>query len=444
MEEEINLRELIEVLLKGKVIIAAITAVAVLISGVLSFFVLTPTYQAKTTIMVNQPNIQPTESDSSVSIILDTLSQYPAMNLETYRTQVTNPEILQKVISKIDFEVEGEEDEEISLTRFANKISVQNVADTNLLEIAVTDAEPAKAAEIANVLTHEFITFVNEQNKLRMEQSASILQAQMEVENEKLEAAVAEMQDFLAQSPGVEELSRDISSKLSMLTNFKTSLVNKELELEQLNTSLNEAKQELANTPQTLTVKKSVIDDPLLSGLIKDTDAKDTTALSDISLETEELNPVYLNLTQRISSNNISIAQTETELLGLKREIDVITGQLEELQKEYAEKITIHEQLEQKVNTLRSTYRAFANKYEETRIAASAEMGDNTVSIMASAQIPENPIAPNKKLNVAIAGVLGIMIGVFTVFFREFWKNSDPKITNRKELTTKTPYNPVR
>lgn len=444
MEEEINLRELIEVLLKGKVIIAAITAVAVLISGVLSFFVLTPTYQAKTTIMVNQPNIQPTESDSSVSIILDTLSQYPAMNLETYRTQVTNPEILQKVISKIDFEVEGEEDEEISLTRFANKISVQNVADTNLLEIAVTDAEPAKAAEIANVLTHEFITFVNEQNKLRMEQSASILQAQMEVENEKLEAAVAEMQDFLAQSPGVEELSRDISSKLSMLTNFKTSLVNKELELEQLNTSLNEAKQELANTPQTLTVKKSVIDDPLLSGLIKDTDAKDTTALSDISLETGELNPVYLNLTQRISSNNISIAQTETELLGLKREIDVITGQLEELQKEYAEKITIHEQLEQKVNTLRSTYRAFANKYEETRIAASAEMGDNTVSIMASAQIPENPIAPNKKLNVAIAGVLGIMIGVFTVFFREFWKNSDPKITNRKELTTKTPYNPVR
>jgi uncharacterized protein involved in exopolysaccharide biosynthesis len=37
---------------------------------------------------------------------------------------------------------------------------------------------------------------------------------------------------------------------------------------------------------------------------------------------------------------------------------------------------------------------------------------------------PENPIAPKKKQNIAIAAVIGLMLGVFIAFFREFWANS--------------------
>ncbi len=72
LEEEINLRELIEVIINGKVVIVAITIVAVLISGIYSFFIISPTYQATTTITVNQ---------------------HFKMNLETLRTQAKNPEI---------------------------------------------------------------------------------------------------------------------------------------------------------------------------------------------------------------------------------------------------------------------------------------------------------------------------------------------------------------
>ena len=38
-----------------------------------------------------------------------------------------------------------------------------------------------------------------------------------------------------------------------------------------------------------------------------------------------------------------------------------------------------------------------------------------------------NPVAPNKKMNIAIAAVLGLMLGVFIAFFIEYWKSSDPK-----------------
>jgi len=38
------------------------------------------------------------------------------------------------------------------------------------------------------------------------------------------------------------------------------------------------------------------------------------------------------------------------------------------------------------------------------------------------AQLPTEPIKPNKKLNILIAGVLGLFVGVFVAFFLEFWQ----------------------
>jgi len=40
--------------------------------------------------------------------------------------------------------------------------------------------------------------------------------------------------------------------------------------------------------------------------------------------------------------------------------------------------------------------------------------------IINNAQIPVSPIKPNKKLNILIAGVLGLFVGIFAAFFLEF------------------------
>lgn len=427
MDEEISLRELIEVLIRGKEIIAIITIIALLISGVFSFLIISPTYQAKTTLLINQPNVRGQEADSNISAFLESISQYPNMTIETFRSQVKNPELLQKVLDTINEKIPTHRDGEgLTLAGLEQKINVQILNDTSLMEITVTDKEPAMAAEIANILSQKFIEFINEQNKQRMNQSLSYLEKQIQIEGEKLDEAVEELKVFLSQSPGVEELGRDIEAKLVQLTSFKATMVNQQLELEKLRASLASAQKELEQTPRTITTKRSIIDDPLLSGIIDDTENVDTGSLSKLELETEEINPTYVLLSETISSYKISIAQIETELDGLNREINKLTTQLEKLNSEYAEKLTLYEQLGERVNTLRGTYQAFARKYEEARIAASTEIGDNTLTIMSAAQTPENPISPKKKLNLAIAGVLGIMLGVFVVFFREFWVNSKP------------------
>jgi uncharacterized protein involved in exopolysaccharide biosynthesis len=57
---------------------------------------------------------------------------------------------------------------------------------------------------------------------------------------------------------------------------------------------------------------------------------------------------------------------------------------------------------------------------EEVKIAVATESG--LVKIASLAYEPEYPIKPNKKLNILIAGVLGLFVGIFVVFFLEFWQ----------------------
>ncbi|RAK07491.1 subunit length determinant protein [Halanaerobium saccharolyticum] len=44
------------------------------------------------------------------------------------------------------------------------------------------------------------------------------------------------------------------------------------------------------------------------------------------------------------------------------------------------------------------------------------------LEVLDAPYLPENPISPNTKLNVAIAAVLALMLAVFIVFFKEFMK----------------------
>lgn len=51
-------------------------------------------------------------------------------------------------------------------------------------------------------------------------------------------------------------------------------------------------------------------------------------------------------------------------------------------------------------------------------------MNVNNVSTLDVAVTPNSPVSPNKTLNIAIGAVLGIMLGVFIVFLKEYLDNT--------------------
>ncbi|MGB9859484.1 MAG: YveK family protein, partial [Moorellaceae bacterium] len=157
--EEISLRELVEVLIRRKWLIALITAVALAAGGVLSFFVLPPVYEATATLQVELPPVPKTSQEGSP---LEALLQSLAMasqqaSLETYRYQVTNPVVLERVQKKL-----GLDPQIYSPQALQSAIKVQNPKNTNLLEICASSTDARLARDLANTVAEEYIAFVQE------------------------------------------------------------------------------------------------------------------------------------------------------------------------------------------------------------------------------------------------------------------------------------------
>lgn len=58
-------------------------------------------------------------------------------------------------------------------------------------------------------------------------------------------------------------------------------------------------------------------------------------------------------------------------------------------------------------------------------ITTSKELiGNANVKVVESVTLPESPVSPNKKMNIAIAGLLGLMLGVGLALLLEFMDNT--------------------
>ena len=147
MEESIELKELLNIIIKRKKIIAAIIIVAVLIGGFYSLFIVTPVYESHTTLMVNSSKgISAGDLAASFDLGSINLSQKLVV---TYGVIVESRIVLEPVIERLNLGISYE-----SLLR---KITAQQVKSTEILKITVKDQDPEQAALIANTISDVFI-----------------------------------------------------------------------------------------------------------------------------------------------------------------------------------------------------------------------------------------------------------------------------------------------
>ncbi|MGF7069758.1 capsular polysaccharide biosynthesis protein [Priestia megaterium] len=141
MEETISLRELFAVLRKRLWLIVLITIIAATVSAVISFFVLTPVYESKTQILVNQAkNDEQLYSNQTV--------QTNVQLINTYNDIITSPVILDKVIKELKLDK--------SAGDLSGQIQVTSAQDSQVAQIVVQDTSAKRAADIANTTASVF------------------------------------------------------------------------------------------------------------------------------------------------------------------------------------------------------------------------------------------------------------------------------------------------
>ncbi|WIV12110.1 GNVR domain-containing protein [Proteiniborus sp. MB09-C3] len=420
--EEISLRELIEILLKGWKLIAIITAICVLMSGVFSFLIIKPTYEAKSVLMASLAtdklaNIS--KNGESVEAILSTISTYPVLTIQTYKEQIKSPKVLQQVIEELSLT-----EKEITRVGLRDMISLEAIKDTNLIEIKVTHNDPKLAADIANAVAKRFTEFVTDISREQASKSSKFLKTQIESEKQKLDEASLELKKLMAQPRGVDELVSEQEAKLILLSEYKVGVVEKEVELSKLKAGLTAAEEELKDTPKILVTNKSVSEDQLLSSIISEEKNKSAIETASITMKNEEININYFELSTKVAEYKMMVSEVSEELEMMKAKIDETQKEIEAIQSDLAEKKHQLNLVQRNVDIAQATYDAFLKKYEETRVVEATEMGESTINIVSHALVPIRPVAPRKMLNVAIAGILGVMVGIFVAFFKEYWQKS--------------------
>lgn len=146
MEETITLKEIAQIIKKRLGLIIVLTIGSAIISGIFTYFFITPIYRANSQFLVNQnqPNatVELNEIRTNVELI------------NTYSVIIRSNRILDEVIDELQLT--------ISPSALAEKISVTNENGSQVVTVSATDPDPKMAVDLANVTVEVFQDQIDE------------------------------------------------------------------------------------------------------------------------------------------------------------------------------------------------------------------------------------------------------------------------------------------
>jgi capsular polysaccharide biosynthesis protein len=415
-EEEIDLREYINVLLKRKGIIILIFLIAIIAAAMVSYFIIEPVYQANTVITVSKPKI----GNSIVS----------EPSLEDYKNLITDNALEEELIQKLNL---NKPPFELTPYDLEQMLTIELPKNTNLIKMNLQASNQKLAKDIINTWATLFVEknkklYFDEVKKAKISVEDRLKHAEQdffEIEekvikfSETINVELVELIEDEVMYKIENILSYEVMHKIENILGYKLRLVDIQLSLEkekarkeQIITAINEQE-------KILKLNKSIVDNQFFQQLISNI-TDDNLEIANLTYVSEEINPIYYNLAQQLISTNISINSLIVEENQLTQNIVDFNASLEELKKELTEKKLILSQLNREYSAKEKLYNNLYKQAEEIWLTETTE--EDLLKISSLAYEPRAPIKPNKKLNILIAGVLGLFVGIFVAFFLEFWQ----------------------
>ncbi len=387
---EIDLRRYIEILWKWRLIIVLLTASAVAVSAVVSFFVLSPVYETNVTLFVTDAaQSQSSIKQSGDSSVVDTVSRIPAMTLNTYMNQITSPSLLDRVIKVM-------ERADLEPSMLSKMISTQVLKDTSLIEVRVQNTDKALAVRIANTIASEFVQFVSDMNQERMAKSLTFLAEQETVLKADLKAAYDELGVIQSRTENAASITRDIATKNQVIVNLRQELAKLQTDVTVFSASLKQIQAQVKATSPTIAGEGGAdVPNPVYETLV----VSQAQAVDELALATARA------------------TATAQEVTSLERSVTELEGKLASAQNEEAVAKASVERLE-------STLKLLSSSIVEAQMAHSLNLGETSISLVSPALEPQSPVKPRKMLNMAVAGVLGGFISILLVFVLEYMDNT--------------------
>jgi len=431
-ETTIDLKEIFKTIKKRGKLIASIFCGAVIIAIIVS--VLTPpTYEGETNLRIKQPK----------GLASSLLGDLPMGNagatkqlMSTYAEILKSRTVVQVVIDATQSEKKVVPTYEQMLAR----ITTLPVKDTEILKVKVKAASPEEAQLVTNLLVDTFndrMTYLvrSEQTTIRefigerlQESKKELEQAETRLGNYKREQKIvvpeAETKAMVDKFATIDKLAAENTVAIAaaqasfgtarqqlslekpgfvadspLIQQYKGKLAELEVKMVSLATNFTDKHPEIIATQAAITETKGKLSQEI--SLV-------------ISANAPSMNPIHQGLIQSQIQAEVEIAARGAQKQALQSILDTSQQELSKLpaKEQGLTKVMRDAAVNQEI------YIMLAKRHEEARI--SEVMQPTDVQVIDVAIAPDTRISPNRTMNVVIAAILGLFIGLGIAFILEY------------------------
>lgn len=392
--EEIDLWELIFVLRKRFKVVAASFLLAVIIAAFVSFFILPPVYESS--VVVSFPEIE--RVGTTVDGYNELAQSHPVfLNVKNLLGFGKDIEALR---SHYEFQL--------------TKIKRNDETESGLLTVTALTKTPELSLQYCNAWLESFYkqTLLFMQRKLEREKNLAV-----EVLNQRTQE-LTEAEEAL----GAFDRKNPISLKEAELKVIEDELVQGEKRLRELQMTLLTDQARLEFLEGTLAKERETLDKSAGGTVLPSSSAAGVT-----STNVTILNPVYLNISQDLAATRTRLVTNRKEIESLKEHIASLQEKVNQLRGNIISWKIERERLLRNQSEAKKLYADARGEYEyylqiEPNLPALARS-----RLVSEPSLPEKPVAPRKKLNIVIAGFLGLFVGVMLVFLQEWYESAKQK-----------------
>ena len=386
MEEQIDLRKYIDVLLRHWWLIVSITVIAVFLVWLVNF--LSPTtYEANSAVLVTKAKSEIIfEPKYRTFLEEDIASQHKAL-IALVKSSTVATQVIEQLGDKL-------EPKEQRVESILGKVQARDQGD--FIEISVKSTDPQKAAAIANAWAECYESHVNGLYSGIL-QSPEELQAQADAAKSEYEEKQKVWENFISNNR-IDELSRQIADK-ELLCNIKSLR-------EQLAAGSSSPASVSANSLAIILLQASAF----------------TSLPVDLQVSIDQLSRVNASL----DDVEVLISTLEARSGGIRgQSISELRQEILQLSGELEQEEAKQQELKRSRDVTWQTYTTLDSKVSEVKVAILAQ--DAVVRVAVVAVVPEEPVAPRRVMNMGIALVLGLIAGVFGAFGFEYFRKPAEK-----------------
>ncbi len=433
--EEMDLREYWEIIVKKRKLILAVFMVTVLAVTAYSLLA-TPIYEAFTTVMVREG------SSGMQSLLFDGMIGGGKNSAQNYIQIMKSRTMLEQVAATVDRE-------ELTPKVLEKAITIQPVTGSDVLKISMQSPEPELAQLVVNTLTDTFISWNLDYQQNDRRAAREFIEAQLQTVEVELNLAEERLRAF-KEEKGVLAPSQEITAMVNQLASLQANLTELAVSKQEIEERIRQVRASLEEQDETLISSTTIADNTFVTqyrSRLADLEIKLSSArekYTDRHPEILALQAEIEDVKQKLAEEVERVVGTETRTLNTIRQqlygtlinleveanalaaresalLTVMADQEQALSSLPAQELELA-RLMREAKVLEELYILLRTRREEARISEAMQTAD--VQVIDRAIVPDIPVKPRVKLNIAIGGVLGVFLGVGLAFLIEFMDNT--------------------